>query len=164
MSSKPESRDDRSPFVVRDVMTPHVVSVTMDHTLAQVRDLFAAYRFHHLIVTDAGRVVGVLSDRDLLKNLSPFVDGANERAQDRWSLNKRVHQIMTRRLVSCAPETTLAEAGALMRDHRVHCLPVVDAQGRLKGIITMRDMLEWALVRCAGGADTCEVTARGRAA
>jgi acetoin utilization protein AcuB len=132
----------------------------MDHTLAQVRDLFTAYRFHHLIVTEAGRVVGVLSDRDLLKHLSPFVDGANERAQDRWSLNKKVHQIMTRRLVSCTPETPLAEAGALMRDHRVHCLPIVDDRGHLKGILTMRDMLEWALVRCAGGADTCAVPPR----
>ncbi len=155
--SQPEQRTP-TPYLVGDIMTRHVISVTMDHTLAQVRDLFNAYRFHHLIVTDAGKVVGVISDRDLLKNLSPFVDGPNERAQDRWSLNKKVHQIMTRRLVSCSPDTTLARAGALMLDHRVHCMPVLDEHSKITGILSMRDLLGWALVQCAGGADTCPVS------
>lgn len=142
---------------VGDIMTRHVVTVSMDHTLGHVRELFDAMKFHHLIVTEMGKVVGVISDRDLLRSISPYVGTINERNLDRWSLNRKVHQIMTRRLISCRPGDSLAHAGQLMMDHRVHCLPVLDDQGGCAGILTMRDLLAWALVQCAGGSDRCGV-------
>jgi len=142
---------------VASIMTRHVITVSMDDALRKVRDVFESCRFHHLVVTEKGRVVGILSDRDLLKNISPFVGKISERTQDLHTLDKRVHQIMTRRLVWCSDQTTLGEAGRLMLDHGVSCLPVLDHAGHCVGIVTMRDMLAWAMVRCIGFEDSCQV-------
>lgn len=140
---------------VETIMTRHVVTVSMDDSLRQVRDLFHSVRFHHLVVAEGGRVVGVISDRDLLKNISPFVGKTTERTQDSFTLSRRVHQIMSRRLVSCLPNLGLGEAGRLMLDHQVSCLPVLDSAGACVGIVTLRDLLEWSLVQCAGQTSSC---------
>ncbi len=132
---------------VEQVMTRRVVTVSMDDTVATVREIFETYGFHHLIVEENGQVVGVISDRDLLRNLSPFVGKMNERPQDLFLERRRVHQIMTRKLIAVSPDTSLLEAAIKMLDDRVSCLPVVDARMRCVGILTMRDLLTWSL-RC----------------
>jgi acetoin utilization protein AcuB len=140
---------------VETIMTRHVTTVSMDDSLRQVREMFQSVRFHHLVVMEGNRVAGVISDRDLLKNISPFVGKYTERAQDSFTLSKKVHQIMSRRLVSCRVDLSIGEAGRLMLDNRVSCLPILDGTGACVGIVTLRDLLEWSLVRCAGQADTC---------
>ncbi len=142
---------------VGTLMTRHVVTVGMDDTLEKVRDLFHSFRFHHLVVTEHGLVVGVVSDRDLLKNLSPYLDTRNERAQDVSSLRRRVHQIMTRRLVCVGEAAPVEEAARLMLEHRVTCLPVVDPQGRCRGILTQRDILRWWLTSTGAIPGHCTV-------
>ena len=54
-------------------MSRKLVWVEPDDRVIRVRELFNEYRFHHLLVIDDRRLVGVISDRDLLKNLSPFI-------------------------------------------------------------------------------------------
>ncbi|MFN0131169.1 MAG: CBS domain-containing protein [Phycisphaerales bacterium] len=148
----------RTALKIGAIMTRHVVTVSMDDTLERVQELFKSFKFHHLIVVEHRRVVGVVSDRDLLKSVSPFIGTITEQSRDRFTLHKRVHQVMTRRLVSVTPETTLADASQLMLDGRVNCLPVLDAADECVGVVTMRDLLSWALVECAGGPDACTIT------
>lgn len=123
------------------IMSREPVTVGMDDDLHRVKDLFELYRFHHLLVLLGERLVGVISDRDLLRASSPFVGRASERPQDLATLNRRVHQIMTRNLVVVAPDTPVEVAARLMLDKRVSCLPVVAAEGQLLGIVTWRDQL-----------------------
>ena len=89
-----------------------------------------------------GRLIGVLSDRDLLKHISPFV-GQNmmERPQDRRTLNLRVHQIMSRRLHTVGPEVSVQVAADRMIAAGVSCLPVVGPDGSALGIVTWKDLL-----------------------
>jgi acetoin utilization protein AcuB len=126
---------------VGEIMSTDPVTVGMDDDLHRVKDLFDLYRFHHLLVLLGERLVGVISDRDLLRATSPFIGRASERPQDVATLNRRVHQIMTRKLVVVAPEVPVDEAARLMLDKRVSCLPVVDDEDRLLGIVTWRDQL-----------------------
>ena len=127
---------------VDEIMSREPVTVRMDDDLHRVKDLFELYRFHHLLVLlGERRLVGVISDRDLLRASSPFVGRASERPQDVAPLNRRVHQIMTRNLVVVAPETPVEEAARLMLEKRVSCLPVVGPEGELLGIVTWRDQL-----------------------
>ncbi|MGP1273221.1 MAG: CBS domain-containing protein [Phycisphaerales bacterium] len=128
---------------IGETMSRPVVSVGMDDSLESVRALFKQHKFHHLIVTEQGKAVGVLSERDLLKHISPFVDKMGERKQDAWTLQKRVHQIMTRDLVWATPETTIHDACLMMAANRISCLPVLNPQGKAVGIITARDILRW---------------------
>jgi acetoin utilization protein AcuB len=125
------------------IMSPQVVTVSMDDGLRVVRQLFEQHRFHHLLVVEGRRLVGVISDRDLLRHVSPFVGhDLAERTQDVATLNKRAHQIMTRTPISAGPDMTLQEAIGLILEHRISCLPVVDEESHPVGIVTWRDVLK----------------------
>jgi acetoin utilization protein AcuB len=127
------------------IMTRHVVTVRMDTELRDIRDLFDRYKFHHVVVTEHCKVVGIVSDRDLLKNISPFIGQASERTMDVASLRRKAHQVMTRALVSAQPNMAAGDAAILMINNKVSCLPVLDGNGACVGIVTMRDLLRWAL-------------------
>ena len=55
--------------------------------------------------------------------------------------------MMTRRLIAVDPDASAAEAARRMMEHRISCLPVIDADARLIGIITSRDLLRWVKAR-----------------
>jgi acetoin utilization protein AcuB len=127
---------------IADIMHPGVLSVTPDTSLRTVRDLFDQHGYHHLLVVEGGRLLGILSDRDLLRNISPFIGRAlGERQQDLATLERRAHQIMTRKLVTVTPSTELGDAVRTMLDARVHCLPVVNERGSPVGIVSGVDLL-----------------------
>ncbi|MBI4595198.1 MAG: CBS domain-containing protein [Candidatus Tectomicrobia bacterium] len=126
---------------IDQIMTRKTITVGMDDDVRKVKDLFEKHRFHHLLVIEQGRLVGVISDRDLLRNVSPFIGKLSERSQDMSTLNRRVHQIMRRKLVTISSTMKVEEAAQVMLEQRVSCLPVVMADGHVVGVVTWRDLL-----------------------
>jgi acetoin utilization protein AcuB len=128
---------------VGSIMTRRVVSVEMDDRLDVVKKIFDNLKFHHLLVLDdRGRLKGVVSDRDLLKALSPYVGTVAENARDIATLNKRVHQIMSRNLITLPPRASIAQAVQLFLDHRISCIPIIDETLKPVGILSWRDVLK----------------------
>lgn len=126
---------------VCDFMTRSVVTIAMDDPLSLASDIFKRTRFHHLLVVEDGVLYGVLSDRDLLKAMSPNIGTAAETAKDIATLNKRVHQVMTRKPVTLNENDDINDAVTLFREHSVSCLPVVNSNREPSGIISWRDVL-----------------------
>ena len=126
---------------IKNVMTGKVVTVKMDDPLSAVKEIFEAQRFHHVLVVENGKLFGVVSDRDLLKALSPRLGTLAETDKDTATLNKRVHQIMTRKPVTLHPEATLLDAVRVFKVHRISCITLVDEEGRPVGILSWRDLL-----------------------
>jgi acetoin utilization protein AcuB len=127
---------------VGEVMKADLITVGQDETVGAISDLFERRRFHHLLVTDQGVLIGVISDRDLLRNVSPFVGSVfAERPQDLALLNRRAHQIMSRRPITASPGMGVEEAARRMLHHTISCLPVVDEGRRPVGIVTTKDLL-----------------------
>jgi len=122
-------------------MTRHPVTVSLDETLGRVRDLFQRHQFHHLLVVADGRLVGVVSDRDLLKALSPNLGSLSENSRDLATLNKRVHQIMSRHLRVLPEDATVEDAIKLFNSERISCIPVVDHNHAAVGILSWRDIM-----------------------
>jgi acetoin utilization protein AcuB len=85
---------------ISKLMSENVVVVKMNDPLSKVKDIFDQAQFHHLLVVDDERLSGVISDRDLLKSISPKIDGVTATTKDLASLNKKAHQIMTRNPIS----------------------------------------------------------------
>jgi acetoin utilization protein AcuB len=130
------------PITLGQIMPRGAVMVSPDASLRRLRELFEAHHIHHLLVVDRHKVVGVVSDRDLLRNISTFVGNAlNERGQDLATLNRKAHQVMSRHLVTATAGTTIEEAAELILEHGISCLPVVDEQMAPVSIITWRDLL-----------------------
>lgn len=132
---------------VSDIMTRQVIRIGMDQSVREARDILAEFGIHHLVVTDGVRLVGVISDRDVLHAISPFAGKIDERSRDVASLNRRIHQIMSRAMVSVTPDERIAEAGRIMLARGISCLPVIDGSGHLAGIVTDRDILLWCITR-----------------
>jgi acetoin utilization protein AcuB len=128
---------------LRAIMSARVVSVELDDTLEIVREIFDSAKFRHLLVIDpGGKLRGVISDRDLLRALSPYVGTPSENARDTATLKRRVHQIMTRQPITLPPEATIADAINLFLEHRISCIPIVDKAFKPVGIVSWRDILK----------------------
>lgn len=128
-------------------MTHKVVTVEMDDTLLTIRMIFQHVKFHHLVVVDNRKPVGVISDRDFLKAVSPFLGKNIETTLDLDTLKKRAHQIMTRNPVTVYPETSIESAADLLLEKNISCLPVISSQGDIVGMVTWKDILQFYLGR-----------------
>ena len=128
---------------VADVMTKDVTTVYEESNLQQVFALLTPYRFRHLPVIDGQRLVGILSQRDLLQVQGERVSkNPALRAQAERTLEETfVRDIMNSNVVTTRPDASLAEAAQRMIEHRVGALPVVDEAGLLLGIVTQTDLL-----------------------
>ena len=127
---------------IETIMSKSVVTVEMDDPLRVVKEIFDNIRFHHLLVVDSDKLCGVISDRDLLKAISPNIGSVTETLRDAATLNKRVHQIMTRELVTLGPGAGVDDAILIFNTRNISCIPVVDDKLRPVGILSWRDILK----------------------
>jgi len=128
--------------MVVEIMSKTVVTVEMDDSLEVIKEIFDNTGFHHLLVVESDKLLGVISDRDLLKALSPNIGTLSETVRDLASLNKRAHQIMTRKAVTLGPDAAILDAIEIFNTHNISCIPVVDDQNKPVGIISWRDILK----------------------
>jgi CBS domain-containing protein len=131
---------------VRDMMTREVSTLGRNDTLDLADDVMAQARIRHLPVLDEGRVVGVVSQRDLFRSALAVALGYGERAQKMLLQTLRVKEVMSEPAISVAPEATAEEAIRLMLEHKIGCLPVVEGH-TLVGIVTETDVLRHVVNR-----------------
>ena len=137
---------------VRDVMTGQPLTVALNTLVREAADLMKARGIRHLPVVDqTGRLLGILTDRDishaaLVPALAEYLSWDPRRLRA-----PRVRDVMTWTVVTIDPDATLVQAGLSMFQHRIGSLPVVE-NGRLVGILTDRDVL--AALRKKGGVET----------
>lgn len=127
-------------IIIADIMSTRVVTVEMDDRLSVAKEIFEQANFHHLLVVDERKLEGVLSERDLLRAISPNIGSSAETVKDLETLQKRVHQVMTRNPVTIASHINLDTATRILLEHNIGCLPVLE-QGELVGIVTWKDLL-----------------------
>jgi len=127
---------------VEKIMSKTVVTIEMDDSLRVVKEIFDNVRFHHLLVVESEKLVGVISDRDLLKAISPHIGTIRETAKDLVTLNKKVHQIMTRKPVVLGQNARIFDAIEIFNNKKISCIPVVDDGFKPIGMISWRDILK----------------------
>ena len=89
----------------------------------------------------AGKLIGVISDRDLFKALSPNIGTDAETKRDTATLKKKAHLIMTKNPVTLTASAGIYDAVGTFNRHSISCIPVVDENSRPIGIISWRDIL-----------------------
>lgn len=123
---------------VSEVMSTRIVTVDMDDRLTLVKDILDSASFRHLLVVEDKQLQGVISDRDLLRCLSPFIGTEAESVRDTSTINQRAHQVMTRSPMVISPQLSIQEALMMMIDNNIGCLPVLQGQ-EIKGVFTWHD-------------------------
>jgi acetoin utilization protein AcuB len=128
-------------MIIEKLMSKPIVTVGLDDSLKVVKHIFENAKFHHLLVVEKGVLYGVISDRDLLKAISPFIGTVNETAHDIVTLNRKVHQIMTRKPITLTPQADVYTAISIFNRHIISCIPIVNEKGSPIGILSWRDIL-----------------------
>jgi CBS domain-containing protein len=120
------------PTEVADVMTSKVVTLSPHHSFSEAANLMNDRYFRHCVVVDThGQLVGVISDRDILRAL----------ARNPNARTKSLDQIMTQNPVTVRRNTQIADAVGKIISKRINCLPVVEEDGSVCGIVTSTDLL-----------------------
>ncbi len=129
-------------FVSRS-MTREVITVDPDKTVFDAQDLMAQNKIRHLPVVDANqKLIGIVTDRDIRSALPyNFIKDACSPEQREEICALTVKDIMTRDPISISPTYTIQDALLMIQNSRVGALPVVDDEGKLSGILSVRDLL-----------------------
>lgn len=129
---------------VSEVMQPEYMHLSPDDGLDFVEEIMSIGRVRHFPVLRERRIVGIVSQRDLLAASLTRVldfDGPHRRA---FLHSVKVEEVMTSKVRSVAPDTPLAEVARLFGRHKIGCVPVVDDAGEVLGIVTESDLLAHA--------------------
>ena len=127
---------------VRDVMSRKMVTISESDTLSTVEDIMTLGHVRHMPVVSAGKLVGVVSERDLLRaSLSNLTEFASEERR------AFLHVVEIARVMSAPPividvDASIEEAARVMAEHKIGCLPVMENE-RLLGLVTETDVLRF---------------------
>ena len=129
-------------FVSRS-MTRKVITVAPDDGIFKAQELMATNKIRHLpVVEPNNRLIGVVTDRDIRSALPYkfFKESPSEEEKKKFA-ELKINDIMTKNPITISPTYTLQDALLMIQDARVGALPVVDENGILNGIISVRDLL-----------------------
>jgi CBS domain-containing membrane protein len=130
---------------VRDVMTGDVFALTANDTLDTLYDLMDAKKIRHMPIVNADHaLVGLVTERDMLKGALGLTDDLPVNIQHDVLAQVKVGSIMTMEPETCDPEDELVAAAQIMLENKYGCLPVVDGD-RLVGILTEADFVKLAI-------------------
>lgn len=102
------------------------IFLSKEHTLADAENLMAQYRISGVPITENGKLVGILTNRDVTFETD---------------FTKKIEEVMTKENLITAPEkTSIDEAKELLKKYKIEKLPLVDSEGNLKGLITIKDI------------------------
>lgn len=125
---------------VRDRMTTDVITVEANEPIRRVWDLMEEKRLRRFPVMDGGRLVGIVTDRDMRNATASSVVLTEKKFHDFLLDTIRVDSIMTADPRTVTPGTDLKEAARMILELKIGGLPVVEG-GRLVGIITETDLI-----------------------
>ena len=131
---------------VNEIMATKVSTLGRNDTLDLADEIMTMSRIRHLPVVDGGRVVGVVSQRDLFRSALAVALGYGERAQKILLKSLNVKEVMSEPAITIGANGTVKEAARQMIEHKIGCLPVVEGY-TLVGIVTETDILRYVLTR-----------------
>lgn len=128
---------------IAQVMTSNVRTLDVDVKLSDVRQLLRAERCHHVPIVEDGRLVGIVSSRDLIGLLGGSSAASSAEIDELLDRRSSVAETMSRELTTMEPSESVDRAIDLIAEGRIHSVLVVDGEGRLAGIVTDSDLLAY---------------------
>lgn len=137
---------------IRDIMSKKVIAIPAHATLRKAAEILAANKISGApVVSEVGKLLGIISEKDLFKGLYPThaefyespgvwidLDGLEKKTSE--SADKPILDLMNKNVITVNPETPLMQVGSLMLVRGIHRVIVVDEKGGIVGIATRRDI------------------------
>jgi acetoin utilization protein AcuB len=134
--------------VAKDIMPNSIKTITTADTVEKCLNVMKENQIRHVPVIDAANqtsekqnFVGVISDRDLLRQISPYIGKIGEQESDQKAKQQNLGQIVTKDPISISPETPIPEILACLLDNHINMVPVL-ANGKLISLVTATDIIK----------------------
>lgn len=136
------ARNPKMPKLVKDIMKTDVVTLQYDAKLDFAEEMMYLGRIRHLPVIRQGTLIGIVSQRDLFKaSLTSII--TNMRDNKKFLNSIDVKEVMTENLITVSPDCTIEDAAQMLVDNKIGCLPVVENDRKLVGLVTETDFLQY---------------------
>ena len=127
---------------VREIMMGSPVTLAPADTLDLANDVISLGRIRHIPILDDGKLVGLISERDLIGAAANRIFGLKQESRSALLKSELIKNVMKKRLVTVTPDTPIKEAARLMADKKVGCVPVL-SDGSLVGLVTTTNVLHY---------------------
>jgi len=128
--------------VVREIMMGSPVTLNPEDTLDLASDVISLGRIRHIPVVEEGRLVGLLSERDLMGAAASQIFGLKQRSKSALLKSVLIKDVMKKRVVTVGPQTPIRDVAHLMAEKKIGCVPVI-SEGTLVGLVTTTDILRY---------------------
>ncbi len=151
-TTTPDAHLPSTSITVDALMSRPLIAIGPDSRLWEARAAMTSHGVHHLLIRDRGKIVAILSDRDIAHRLSPSAARGLPSRHDEEAMQRPVLQVCTFSIISAPITATVEEAAAIILEQNVSALPIVDEAGQYVGIVTSRDLLRGLLACVLPGA------------
>jgi len=133
---------NRKVGVIRDIMMGSPVTLKPDDSLGLANDVISLGRIRHIPVVDGSRLVGIVTERDLIGAAAAQIFGLKNKSKSALLQSVKIKEVMKKRVITAAPNTPIKEVAHLMADKKIGCVPVV-SDGVIVGLVTTTNILRY---------------------
>lgn len=134
---------------ISEIMTQPVLTVGLDDSVSDIEEIFIKSKVRHILVVEEGELFGVVSERDLLRAMNPYLEARIYTTRDLAALNQRVHQIVIRKPIALNVNASIDDVINTFKNIRVGCIPILDDNNWPVGVVTRGDIFKFFDEICA---------------
>lgn len=131
-------------MTIKSIMSKDVLTLKPQDTFERAQEILRRVPFHHLLIVDEAKILqGVVSDRDLMGQAAKYLNNNNGESFTDFLPRLSCADIMTRNAITVDAETPIQAASILLLENNFSCLPVVNAEHKVEGIVTWKDLMKY---------------------
>jgi CBS domain-containing protein len=142
--------DNISEIKISHIMTTEIIAANPTNRFSQVFQFFSEKEINHMPVVENGKLLGIISNKDMMKYVYKYI--IVQKRSDIAALDAEVKldDIMTKNIVTAHEDITLAEVKDLFAKAHFNCLPIVNGEDKLVGIVTPKDLMKMKVIHIDG--------------
>ena len=129
------------PKVVRDIMNANLTTLDHESRLLDAVLLMRSSGYRHLPIVNGDKLVGIVSDRDVQRAAPSLLSKISQEEYNRIFEGTPISRIMASNVITVNPTTPLRDAVRILYENKFGCVPVVEGENRLVGLVTVTDLL-----------------------
>lgn len=131
--------EGRAANLVRQIMQHTVVTAPIQFSIEEVLSLMHRNKIRHVPIIDSNHImVGIVSERDILKGIVQLL----KEDPSIKKYTKSIEEVMTKKVLTARPEARISDAAKIMLEEKIGCLPVINEDNKMLGIVTRTDILK----------------------
>lgn len=142
--------DNISEITIGHIMTKDIIAAGPTNIFSQLFQFFSERNINHMPIVENGKLIGIISNKDIVRLLYKYM--IVQKRTDIAALDEelKIIDLMTKDVLTATEDTTIVDVKDMFGKQPFHCLPVVNAEGHLVGIVTPKDLMKMKIIHIDG--------------